>query len=245
VQVAPVTVESVATTREVRAGGWLVPALAVLAVLGLAGVGLAARLGLSWFALRLAVAVGIGTLAFQLLHVGEHLLQFGYWLLHPAEPPWITPWGRVATDGLAVLAGHEHAGRASGFELLHLAGGVICLTGLVVLRRLLRERGAPAAALGTARFAFGLEVVHVAEHLSLSLTSLVVHMPIGVSTLFGGAFLIPGAWATSIRLLFHFAMNLTVTTTALLALVLWWRARRARSAAPPGPSERRVPAPVG
>ena len=186
----------------------------------------------------LAVAVGIGTLAFQLLHVGEHLLQLGYWTCtlpsrrgslrgdarRPTASPCSrgtrTPGGRPGSSCCTWRAGSS-ASRPSRLQRAATGPG--------------RPRDASAA-----RFAFGLELAHVAEHLSLSLTSLFMHVPIGISTLFGGAFLLPGAWATSIRLLFHFAMNLTVTTAAVVALVLWWRARRTTVAVPVEPVDRRV-----
>ena len=201
----------------IRTGGLLVPALALLATLGLVGWLLARRLGFPTLASRLLLALVLGVLCFQLVHFLEHLLQLGYWFAHPDEQPWITPWGRVATDGLAALAGH-HGGRATGTELLHLTGNWITFIGIVAMYLALRSWRVGSRHMRAARIAFWLQLAHVTEHVSLTSTWFLFGTPVGLSTLFGHSFHLEGAWATSIRIWWHFVMVLVPTGAFVLAL---------------------------
>ncbi len=215
----------------VRAGGYLVPALALLATLGLAGWLLARRLGFPRIAARVLVALVLGVFCFQLVHFLEHVLQFGYWSLYPGESPWITPWGRVATDGLAAVSGH-HGGRATGTELLHLTGNWITFVGIVATYAALRSWHVGSRQMRAARVAFWVQLVHVLEHVSLTSTFFALGTPIGLSTLLGASFLLEGAWAPTIRIWWHFAMVLVPTVLFLLALREFRRAWPSTTAAP-------------
>jgi hypothetical protein len=201
----------------VRAGGYLVPVLAMLATLGFSGWLLARRLGLPALASRLMVALVLGVLCFQLVHFLEHGLQLGYWALHPGEDPWITPWGRVATDGLAALSGH-HGGRATGTELLHLFGNWIAFVGIAAMYLALRGWQVGSRRMRAARVALWVQLVHVLEHAALTSTFFAFGTPVGLSTLFGHSFHIEGGWAPTIRIWWHFAMVLVPTALFLLAL---------------------------
>jgi enediyne biosynthesis protein E4 len=217
--IAPATAEPAAVVDpSVRTGGYLVPLLALLATLGLAAWLTARHVRLPATTVsRMLFALVIGVLIFQLAHFIEHVMQFGYWLLHPGRPPWITPWGRIATDGLAALSGH-HGGRATGTELLHLSGNWITFVGIAAAFLALRGWNTDPAVMRAATWAFWLQLVHVAEHVSLTTTFFTVGTPIGLSTLFGRSFLLEGAWAPSIRIWWHFTM--VVATTVLLVLAL-------------------------
>jgi hypothetical protein len=195
----------------------VVPALALLAMLGFLSWLLARRLGRLRLAFRLLVVLVVGTLSFQAVHFVEHLSQLGYWFVYPAASPWMTPWGRVAADGLAALAGN-YGGHATGMELLHLVGNSIFFIGLAAMYLALRNRGTDPKQMRATRFVFWLQLVHVVEHVSLTSTYLLLGTPIGMSTLFGYSFHLEGAWASSIRIWWHFVMVLVTTGAAVLAL---------------------------
>jgi hypothetical protein len=204
-------------SQQTLVGGYIILTLALLATLGLTGWLLARRLyRLAIAAWLLVVLVG-GVVSFQVVHFFEHLLQLGYWFAHPTEPGWMTPWGRAAADGLAALAGYQ-GDMTMGMELLHLVGNWIFLAGVIPVYLVLRSRVKERKAMRAASVAFWLQLVHVVEHVSLTSTYLLIGRSIGMSTLFGASYYLGNAWASSIRIWWHFLMNLTVTVAALLAL---------------------------
>ncbi len=85
-----------------------------------------------------------------------------------------------------------------------------------------------------ARVAFWLQLVHVIEHVSLTSTFFALGTPMGLSTLFGHSFHLEGAWASSIRIWWHFAMVLVPTGAFVLALRQFRRAWPLTTAAPAG-----------
>lgn len=166
-------------------------------------------------------ATGIG---FQVLHFIEHLAQLGYWALHPAHAPWLTPWAEVGRDVLAA-GGHP----STGSELLHLLGNVIFLLGLLGLWRSLLLSGVrPARSL---RAALWLQAAHVGEHVLLTASWVLAGTAVGVSTLFGA---LEGSALFGYRIWWHFLINLAGTALALQGLswawggtsLLQWRGRR-------------------
>jgi hypothetical protein len=205
-------------SNDVRLGGLVVPGIALFA----------SALLLAWLAAvlrerrRLAqdlmLVVVLGGLSFQVGHMLEHALQAAHWTEHPGEQPWITPWGVVATDGFAALAGN-HRGRATGTELLHLLGNWIFFAGLIAMYGAMCRAGVPGKAMRATRLAFWIELFHMVEHLSLTSTYLAFGTPIGTSTLFGFSFDLQGGWASGIRLWWHFLVNLAATTAALAGLL--------------------------
>ena len=112
------------------------PGISGLGVAGLAGLSVAA---LVWCSPRRRqaglLAVGAGALTFQVVHAAEHVLQMGYWAMHPREAPWLTPWAATARDGLASFCSllGSSGGAKLGSEVLHLAGNLIFLAGLAAL----------------------------------------------------------------------------------------------------------------
>lgn len=161
---------------------------------------------------RGVLLVAAGGLLFQVLHVLEHVLQLGYWVAHPLEAPWLTPWAVTGRDVLAMTVDGHAAG---GNELLHLLGNLIFFGGLVALAawRARTGRVAGRRALG---WALGLQGFHVVEHLLLVATWTFTGQATGVTTLFGllEAGTVPG---DATRVLSHFALNAAATWVAVVA----------------------------
>lgn len=158
-------------------------------------------------------ATALGAVGFQVLHVTEHLLQLGYWMFHPQQPPWLTPWAVAGRDALAHVVGVAASG---GNELLHLGGNVVFFAGLAALAVLAGRQGV-AGQLDALRPAMYLQGGHVAEHLLLTATSLLTGRAVGMSTLFG-VLAPPAPAATASRVLVHFVVNLVATAYALQAV---------------------------
>lgn len=167
--------------------------------------------------LRPLTAVALGAIGFQVLHFAEHLLQVGYWLVHPADPPWLTPWAAAARDGLAWLT---DGAAGTGNEVLHLVGNVVFLAGLVCAALAMAPRTlADAGERGPwLRRALWVQSLHVAEHLALTATWLAWGRAVGASNLLG--LLDPATPVGSgTRVLVHFVINLVATAFALRAVV--------------------------
>ena len=217
-------------SHQVLVGGYIVLALVLIATLGLTGWLLARRLHRPAIAIQLLVVLVLGGVSFQVVHFFYHLLQLGYWFAHPTEAPWMPPWSRVAVTDLAALAGYQ-GDMAAGMELLHLAGNwIFFAAGVVPIYLTLRSLNTERGEMHATRVAFWLQLVHVLEHVSLTSTYLLVGRAIGLSTLFGATFYLGGAWASSIRIWWHFLINLAVTGAVLLALRELRRARVRRRA---------------
>lgn len=154
--------------------------------------------------------LAVSALAFQMVHLIEHVAQLGYWIARPLEAPWLTPW---AIEGRDVLAADGNL--ALGNELLHLVGNLIFLAGLVALvlhcRRRAQETPTPL------RVAMVVQGIHVAEHVVLTGTTAVWGKAAGLSTFFG---LVSGPVMTSYRVWFHFLINLAATWFAVRAVML-------------------------
>lgn len=189
---------------------------------GLAWAGMAAAAVVGWAAARSSarssaravLLVAAGGLAFQVVHALEHVLQLGYWVAHPLQAPWLTPWAAAGRDVLAVATDGQAAG---GSELLHLLGNLIFLGGLVALAvwhaRTGRDSGSRAL-----RWALAVQGVHVAEHLLLVTTWVLTGQATGFTTLFG-AVAVGTAPAHAVRVLSHFALNAVATWVAVVAAV--------------------------
>jgi hypothetical protein len=161
--------------------------------------------------IRVLRYVAVAALAFQAVHLVEHLAQFGYWATHPSEAPWLTPWATQGRDVLAV------GGEASvGNELLHFLGNLIFLGGLVALVVLCRRAGKATGGFPSLRKATVVQGLHVAEHVVLTTTSFAFGKAIGLSTFLG---LVDGPVMTSYRVWFHFLINLIATWYAGRALM--------------------------
>lgn len=175
---------------------------------------------------RQLIAIVIVTIGFQVVHALEHVLQTGYWLVHPTDAPWLTPWAAAGRDALAGLADGQPG---SGSELLHLAGNIVFLVGLVALAALgTRDRRLDPRWLHAALL---LQALHVGEHILLTVTWLAMGRALGVTTALG---LIDGAVMGGVRVWAHFLLNLLATAFAVAAITpaIWPRIPRATTASP-------------
>jgi hypothetical protein len=149
--------------------------------------------------------LGVAGLAFQVGHFGEHLAQFGYWLIHPTATPWLSPWAIASRNALS-------SDPAFGVELLHLLGNALFLVGLLAI---IAVPAVSRSGAGNLRTATALQVAHVAEHIALTATRMWGGTAIGISTAFG---LLEGGQLSSYRVLWHFVVNLIVTVYAVRGL---------------------------
>lgn len=174
----------------------------------------------------LLLAVTYAAIGFQVIHFAEHLLQSGYWVLHPSAAPWLTPWAAVGRDWLASTTDGQPG---TGNEVLHLAGNLAFFAGLAAASALWRRTAA-----GTAprlRTAVWIQGAHVAEHVLLTLTWLYAGQAWGLSSLFG--LLEAGTpVASTVRVWLHFAFNLAATVYAVGGLLQLHRRGPAVLAAP-------------
>lgn len=169
-------------------------------------------------------------IAFQVFHFAEHLLQAGYWVVHPGEAPWLTPWAAAGRDVLASAADGQ---AATGSELLHLGGNAVFLAGVVAAVVAVRASGRWTRTPSALRVALWAQGLHVGLHLVLTVTWLTFQQAHGLSTLFG--LLEPGTVLTNaMRVWVHFAINLGATVYAVIGL---WQLR----AMVPGLARRRSP----
>ena len=170
---------------------------------------------------RSVAAIALAFLAFQAFHLLEHLIQLVMWFLHPSAPPHMTPWALDGVDGIAAwfaLLPGEATAMAGGMEGLHLVGNVFFLLGIIALGRV-----TPTPLPGV-KTAFALQGIHVAEHVLLTTTLWLFGTPMGLSTLFGVAY--DYSWAGTMRVWFHFLINLGGTIPAATASMIWWKQTR-------------------
>lgn len=159
---------------------------------------------------RWAQYVVVAGLAFQLVHLVEHMAQTGYWFLNPTEAPWMTPWAAAGRD-ILVVGGNV----ITGTELLHLLGNGIFFAALLSMVYVCRAHDRPTSRYPHLSKALVVQGIHVAEHLLLTITTFAVGSPSGLSTVFG---LASGAWGSSYRVWFHFVLNFLATYYAAMAL---------------------------
>lgn len=182
------------------------------------------------------LVVAAGGLGFQVVHVAEHVAQVAYWLAHPTEAPWLTPWAETGVHVFAALSDGRHG---TGQELLHLVGNVIFLGG-VVAALALAARLSPSGR-RVLHLALWVQAAHVGEHVLLTSTWLATGEAVGVTTAFGALTADP-VTGGAVRVWVHFALNLAATVPALWGAVLV--CRRTKGAAPRrGRGGRRRPAP--
>lgn len=164
-----------------------------------------------WGTFTLYAGAAVGT-AFQVGHLTEHVAQFAYWLRHPRQPPWMTPWAETLAASFQAFAPTVPG---FGMEALHLTGNAIFLVGAIAVMVAI-GRSAHADARDRARRGVWVQGIHVAEHVALTATVVLAGRPMGVSTLFG--LLDPGPALWSYRVLWHLAIN--VIASALVASAL-------------------------
>jgi hypothetical protein len=177
------------------------------------------------------LAIVYGAMAFQVVHALEHVLQIGYWIQHPTQPPWLTPWAEVGRDALALATDGQ---TGTGNELLHLGGNLIFLAGLVAAVVVARRWSVPAERTRWLRLALWLQAAHVAEHLVLTTTAIAWGAGHGASTAFG--LLTPGTvLAAAVRVWLHLLLNLAATAFAVAGIL------QLRSVCKVGESPERLP----
>lgn len=160
-------------------------------------------------------------IVFQAVHFLEHVAQLGYWIMHPSEKPWLTPWAATAVDGLAFLGRGPADPRAAAaaLEYLHLVGNGIFFAGVLLLDARLSSGSRSVVARRSARRALVWQAVHFGEHVLLVSTLVVSSSALGASTLFGFADPAqPAMW--TFRVVVHFALNAVPTYYATKAVVL-------------------------
>jgi len=195
------------------------PATAAGLLLAVGSAVAAALIAYRWFggttrSTRLLSSAATGGLAFQVVHVVEHFLQLGFWVVRPEDKPWISAWAAGSADGLAWFCSLlPSADQPSlGVEALHLTGNVIFLGALTSwLFALANSDNKPPKSL---QWAYRVQTFHVVEHVVLVATLMLVGKASGLSTLFGTA---SGATLVAVRVWYHFLINAIATTLALRA----------------------------
>ncbi len=164
--------------------------------------------------LGLLRAIAAGGLVFQVIHVLEHLLQFGFWAARPEERPWLSSWAGGTADALAYFCGLVDAldQPSVGVEMLHLTGNLVFLGALAAWQMHSRLSRRPSIrSLDRAEL---VQRIHVLEHVVLVTTLLTLGRPDGLSTAFG---LVEGQTLVALRVCFHFGINALATTFAVHA----------------------------
>ncbi|MGY0071998.1 DUF6008 family protein (plasmid) [Streptomyces sp. QTS137] len=211
------SVSAVDTAGAVFFIGWAVAMWAAVAVLAYANRGPVRP----WL-YKVAVAlVGLGVVG-QLGHFQEHVAQAAYWIAHPYDPAWMTPWADSFARGMGQI---DTAKPSLGMEILHLVGNLIFLAGLVGIVQITKRVSGSLQSRKWARMGVWMQGIHGVEHLVLTLSvALGASRAIGLSTWFG--VLDPGAALTTYRVWWHFVANLIGTGILLLAMYHLWRERR-------------------
>lgn len=131
-------------------------------------------------------------------------------------------WAEAGRDALAAAASGP---TTIGDKLLHLAGNLAFLTGLLAAAAARRRGALPRGALPRGRqtllrAALWVQGLHVAEHLALTTTLILAGRGHGVSTGFG-LFASGTTAAIAWRVWLHFLINLVATVLAVSALANW------------------------
>jgi hypothetical protein len=174
---------------------------------------------------RVVFVFAASGLIFQVGHFAEHALQFAVWILGDysnicgRDTPWMSPWVTelVARTGRLLFPDAETPRQMMlGMEILHLLGNGIFLTALACLYACVPSKWV--------RWAIYIETFHLYEHISLTATAYFIGKPIGMSTLFGAAYLGPREFTVGCRVSWHFAMNLLPMPFAMIGLMQHFRA---------------------
>ncbi|MBM9504375.1 DUF6008 family protein [Actinacidiphila acididurans] len=181
--------------------------------------------GKRWVFRASAVVITIGIVG-QIGHLQEHVAQAGYWIRHPNDPAWMTPWG----SGLAKGFGQVDTSHPTlGMEILHLVGNFIFLAGLAAVMVITRHsRSTQTRRWG--KMGVWMQGIHGLEHLSLTLSVWFgADRAIGLSTWFGATQ--PGPGLSTYRLWWHFIANVMGSYIFSMALYHLWRERAVVEAA--------------
>ncbi len=195
------------------AGGLAVAGMTAVAVVGV----LAGWCLRSQRALTLLTTVAVGGIVFQLVHAIEHAAQLAYWMIHPADAPWLTPWAASAVEGLRWMCGPlPNKAPALGTEKLHLLGNTIFLGAVVAVALLTVRAGRQLKQVAGLRAVVAIQGFHVFEHIMLTASVATGYAAIGLSTGFGQ---LNGDSLIAYRVWFHFLINLAATACLCVAMV--------------------------
>ena len=163
-------------------------------------------------------------LIFQIGHFLEHTVQFGVWLFGDRTAPWMSApvMELVHMVGAYYFPTADMARQMSaGMEILHLIGNTIFLTTLLSLLYFIRSKWV--------RYAFYVEMFHLYEHISLTLSIIYLGKPIGFSTLFGASVPLLGSQlAIGYRVFWHFIMNFVPSALFMMGAKEHWAKIKAR-----------------
>ncbi|WP_245975551.1 DUF6008 family protein [Amycolatopsis palatopharyngis] len=194
---------------------WTVAMWAAVAVLAYANRGPVRP----WVYRTAAAQIFLGVVG-QLGHLQEHIAQVGYWVVNPNAPAWMTPWGTGLADGFGQI---DHSKPSLGMEILHFAGNLLFLAGIVGVM-LITQRAVRSKARTWAKMGVWMQGIHGLEHFVLMLTVwLGAPRAIGMSTWFGLLEPGPGLW--TYRVWWHFAANVVGSVVFAIAVYHLWRER--------------------
>lgn len=169
---------------------------------------------------RTMQAIAAGGLAFQVIHFLEHALQLGFLVLKTRESAWLSSWASGTADGLqyfCTLIPLSETPASLGVEMLHLTGNMIFLGALTAWQVAMRGEQRNIRNLNIAE---KVQLFHVAEHVLLVGSLIGFGNALGISTLFGTA---SGTTLVTLRVGFHFGINLIATSFAVRAAFDTWR----------------------
>ncbi len=172
-----------------------------------------------WVYRATAALIVVGLIG-QIGHLQEHVAQVGYWLAHPNDPAWMTPWGTGLANGYGVV---DTTKPTLGMEILHLMGNFVFFAGLAAVMVITRH------ARGTRTRHYGvmgtwMQGLHGLEHLVLTLSVWFgAKRAIGLSTWFG--LVQPGLGLSTYRVWWHFVANIMGSYIFGKALYYLWRER--------------------
>ena len=152
------------------------------------------------------------SLLFQLVHFGEHIAQAVAWIGGYRNAPYMTALGHYLMhffgDLFSPYADHAFQ-EAMGNEILHLIGNFIYSIGAVGMLFFIRTRITIAAAV--------IEVLHLYEHVCLTLSMAFMGKAVGMSTMWGMA--MSKADFVAFRVWWHFLANAIPTILTCIALI--------------------------
>ncbi|MEW1888593.1 DUF6008 family protein [Streptomyces sp. IBSBF 3010] len=212
------TASTVDTLGAVLFIGWAVAMWGAVAVLAV-GNRRPLRPGLYKVAVAL---IGIGVIG-QIGHFQEHVAQAAYWIGHPYDPAWMTPWGNSFSRGFGQV---DPSKPSLGMEILHLIGNFIFLAGLVGIVQITHRVAGQLKSRKWARMGVWMQGIHGLEHIVLTLSvALGASRAIGLSTWFGA--IEPGPALATYRIWWHFVANAVGTAILGIAVYHLWKEKRA------------------
>lgn len=179
------------------------------------------------------ISLVLAGLIFQVGHFAEHLVQFGVWTFGEGKKPYMSPLAKGLSHGLgrAIITNKEDVVCAPGetvsprqmmigMEVLHIIGNGIFLATIAGMFHFRRDEK-------LIRWALYIEGFHLYEHVMLTSTAYFLRVPVGFSTLFGGANTMGGPeFLVAYRVGWHFVMNLI--PTVLIMMTLNWGYKTSR-----------------